>query len=99
MMVTYALFETMEVLKFCFFMFDKDKNGFIHKVRIQNLSDGTLVFFKPVVWHVSQRAVLQDEFVLFVEMIHSRDSAPLSNVVSMVEQLDVDGDGKFTWLE
>jgi hypothetical protein len=36
---------------------------------------------------------------LFVEMIHSRDSSPLSNVVSMVEQLDVDGDGKFTWQE
>ena len=31
MMVTYALFETVEILKFCFFMFDKDKNGFIHK--------------------------------------------------------------------
>jgi len=71
MMMTYALFETMEILKFCFFMFDKDKNGFIHK----------------------------DEFILFVEMIHSRDSAPLSNIVSMVEQLDVDGDGKFTWQE
>jgi len=32
-MMTYALFETVEILKFCFFMFDKDKNGFIHKVR------------------------------------------------------------------
>mmetsp|Transcript_48950 Transcript_48950/g.62831 ORF Transcript_48950/g.62831 Transcript_48950/m.62831 type:complete len:255 (-) Transcript_48950:30-794(-) len=30
-MMTYALFETVEILKFCFFMFDKDKNGFIHK--------------------------------------------------------------------
>jgi len=33
-MMTYALFETVEILKFCFFMFDKDKNGFIHKVRM-----------------------------------------------------------------
>jgi hypothetical protein len=30
-LLTYALFETVEILKFCFFMFDKDKNGFIHK--------------------------------------------------------------------
>ena len=70
-MITYALFETVEILKFCFFMFDKDKNGFIHK----------------------------DEFILFIEMIHSRDSSPLANIVSTIEQLDVDGDGKFTWAE
>ena len=27
--ITYCLFETLEILKFCFFMFDRDKNGFI----------------------------------------------------------------------
>jgi len=67
-MMTYALFETVEIRQFCFFMFDKDKNGFIAK----------------------------DEFILFVEMIHKGDSA-MANIVSTVESLDVDGDGKFTW--
>ncbi len=69
--ITYCLFATQEILKFCFFMFDKDKNGFIHR----------------------------DEFILFVEMIHSRDTNPVANIISTVEQLDVDGDGKFTWAE
>lgn len=69
--MTFALFETVEVLKFCFFIFDKDKNGFIHK----------------------------DEFILFVEMIHSTGTGPVANIVNTVQQLDVDGDGKFTWNE
>jgi len=69
-MMTYALFETSEIRKFCFFMFDKDKNGFIHK----------------------------DEFILFVEMIHTGDSA-LANIIKTVDNLDVDDGGKFTWKE
>lgn len=35
---------------------------------------------------------------LFVFGWRSRDS-PVSNIVSSIEQLDVDGDGKFTWQE
>ena len=32
-------------------------------------------------------------------MIHSRDVNPVANIISTVEQLDVDGDGKLTWAE
>ena len=31
LVVTFCLFESVEILKFCFFIFDKDKNGHIHK--------------------------------------------------------------------
>lgn len=41
----------------------------------------------------------QDEFILFVEMIHSSSAQAKSNIINTVEHLDVDGDGKFTWQE
>ena len=31
LVVTFCLFESVEILKFCFFIFDKDKNGLISK--------------------------------------------------------------------
>ena len=29
--VTYCLFETMEILKMCFFIYDRDKNGYVEQ--------------------------------------------------------------------
>jgi Ca2+-binding EF-hand superfamily protein len=101
-MMTYALFETIEILKFCFFMFDKDKNGFIHKV--VSVIDVLLLLvavhlYLCVASLIRDSPLRQDEFILFIETIHARDKSPLSNIVKTVEQLDVDGDGKFTWAE
>ena len=43
-------------------------------------------------------ALHKDEFILFVEMLHSRDkSAPIANIITAVTMMDVDDDGKLTW--
>jgi len=37
--MTYGLFEELEVLKYCFFVFDKDKNGYIEEDEMHALVD------------------------------------------------------------
>ena len=43
--VTYCLFEKKEVLKFCFYIFDRDKNGYIERDELQIMIN--------VLYHVS----------------------------------------------
>lgn len=37
MVVTYCLFEPIEILKFCFFVFDQDKHGFFEQTELKML--------------------------------------------------------------
>lgn len=38
--VTYCLFETIEVLKLCFFIYDRDKNGYVEQDQLQFFISG-----------------------------------------------------------
>ena len=91
-MMTYCLFETIEILKFCFFLF-----GNQHKCVIFFFSFVALLlpFFSD---KDKIGALHKDEFILFVEMLHSRDkSAPIANIITAVTMMDVDDDGKLTF--
>ena len=37
--ITFGLFEELEILKYCFFVFDKDKNGYIEQEEFDSLVD------------------------------------------------------------
>ena len=72
--VTYCLFEKKEVLKFCFYIFDRDKNGYIERDELQIMIN--------VLYHVSPPEEVKGNTKIALEKLDVNDDGKVRAVLA-----------------